>query len=160
TPVADRTRAAGDRCGRSGRGEEAHEEGELLDGADGPGAAGGIGGRHVVRPLRELTARRLVALLLEELVADAHLDVVRLPREEEQRLVLRFPAEAADGPVVAVPVGTTADAEGVFGGDVGGLVGDDRAAGNLLYESQPERRGGNPEDHVVGRLRGEVLLSD
>ena len=50
----------------------------------------------------ELAGRRLVALGLEQLVGDAHLDVVGLAREQQQRLVLRLPAEARDGAVVAV----------------------------------------------------------
>ena len=38
---------------------------------------------------------------------DAHLDVVGLAGEQQQRLVLRLPAEAGDGAVVAVVVGLT-----------------------------------------------------
>ena len=76
-----------------------------------------------------------IAFGRECLVADSHLDVVGLAREDQQRLVLRLPAEAGDRPVVAVVVGLTgdriaaqhdvgpaADAERLFGAGRGGLV--------------------------------------
>ena len=54
-------------------------------------------------------ARCFVALGREQLVGDAHLDVVGLAGEQQQRLVLRLPAEPRDRAVVAVVVGLAAD---------------------------------------------------
>ena len=51
----------------------------------------------------------LVALGLEQLVGDAHLDVVGLAGEHQQRLVLRLPSEARDRAVVAVVVRLAGD---------------------------------------------------
>jgi len=61
----------------------------------------GCRGGEVDRVLRrriEETARRLVALLGEQLVRNTRLDVVGLTSEHPQRLVLRLPAEARDRP--------------------------------------------------------------
>src|SRR5215469_214187 len=80
-----------------GWGEEAHEGGKLLNGAEGLGASDAIGVDHRVRHRRKLAAGRLVALGLKDLVGDAHLDVVRLAGEEQQRLVLCLPAKACNG---------------------------------------------------------------
>src|SRR5262245_60017923 len=91
--AADRGRAAGLIGGRRGRREEAHEEGELVDGARRRDRIprGGVG--DAVRLGGSLAVRVLLALGLEQLVGDAHLDVVGLAGEEQQRLVLRLPAE-------------------------------------------------------------------
>ena len=109
---------------------------------------------HVVGDRGELAARGLVPLLLKALAGDPHLDVVGLGGEEQQRLVLRLPAEPADRSVVAVPVGTAADAEGLLARRVGVLIGQDRAIENLL--DQPGAKGwcGNPEDEVLVRDSG------
>src|SRR5215468_8092192 len=48
----------------------------------------------------------------EQLVGDAHLDVVGLAGKHRDRLVLRLPAEARDGAVVAAAVGPTGDPKG------------------------------------------------
>ena len=87
-----------------GRREEALEHRELLDRADRVQRRERLGVEDVVGHRRELAARRLVTLDLEQLVGDAHLDVVGLAREQQQRLVLRLPAEARDRAVVAVAV--------------------------------------------------------
>jgi len=50
------------------------------------------------------TFRVLFPFIWESLTSDTHLDVVCLACEDEKRLVLRFPAEASDCSVVAVPV--------------------------------------------------------
>jgi hypothetical protein len=107
--AGDRRRSAR-RVGRwCGRREQAHEEGELLDGAQRVDGPLGIGIRDAVGVTRDQAIRRLVALVLKQLVADAHFDVVGLAREEEQRLVLRLPAKPGDGAVVAVAVRLSAD---------------------------------------------------
>jgi hypothetical protein len=90
----------------AGGAEEALEVGEVLDGADLTHARG-----HVVRHGRELAVRGLVTLVRERFVGDAHLDVIRLAGEDQERRVLSLPAEFADAPVVAVPVQPPADAE-------------------------------------------------
>ena len=67
-----------------------------------------------------------VALGLEQLVGDAHLDVVGLAGEQQQRLVLRLPAEARDGAVIAVAVRLTRD--GAAGQDDVGPAADAQRA--------------------------------
>jgi hypothetical protein len=132
------------------------EVGEVLDGADLPDARG-----DVVGDGRELTAGRLVTLLLERLAGDAHLHVVGLAREDEQRFVLRLPAEPGDRAVVAAPIDAPADTEIPLGERVGGQVGHDRAVADLLDEAGAEDGCGNPEDDVVvPDLSLEVLLRD
>src|SRR6185436_2183250 len=86
--AADRSGAAGLVGGRLRRREEAHEEGELLDRAERREGAAGGRIRDAVRVGRELAVAVLVALGLEQLVGNAHLDVVGLAGEEQQRLVL------------------------------------------------------------------------
>src|SRR5207245_2262415 len=121
----------------------------------------GAPGPHAVnRQLRE-QVHGLVALDRKQLVGDPHLDVVRLAGEEEQRLVLRLPAEPGDASVVPVPVGTTADAEDPLGERVAGEVGDNRAVGDLLDQPGAEDRRGDPEDDVVVEdLPLEIRLLD
>ena len=139
-----------------GRGQEALEVGEVFDGIDLARARG-----HVVGDRGELAARGLVPFLLKALAGDPHLDVVGLGGEDQQRLVLCLPAEPADRSIVAVPVGTAADAEGLLARRVGVLIGQDRAIENLL--DQPGAKGwcGNPDDEVLVRALGrKVLLPD
>src|SRR5262249_31398406 len=47
----------------------------------------------------------------EQLVGNAHLDIVSLSGEHGERLVLRLPAEARDGAVILVTVGMSGDSE-------------------------------------------------
>ena len=98
--IESTTRRESSATGVGGR-QEALEVGELLDGAD-RRRHGSC--RDVVGHRRELAGRGLVTLGLEQLVGDAHLDVVGLAGEEQQRLVLSLPAEAGDRAVVAVAV--------------------------------------------------------
>ncbi len=169
--------AVGDRVGsarlvrrRGRRGQEAHEVSEPLHPAERFDRTRRLGVRDVVGRLRELAVRRLIPLGLEELVADAHLDVVGLAREEKQRLVLGLPAKARDGAVVAVHVGRAverdavrpaADAERALAGSVRGLIRHDRTVRDLLDQAGPEDRGGNPEDQIArAGLGREVRLPD
>src|SRR5262252_9630974 len=168
--VGDGGGAARHRLGRQGRSEEAHEGGELLRTAHGLGGRGGVRVRDVVRHGGELAARRLLALLGEELVRDALLDVVRLAREDQERLVLRLPAEARDRAVVAAgvgrasdvdAVGTAADAESGLAVGRRGEVVQDGAVRDALDQARAEDRRGNPEDDVPPLALGvEVLLLD
>src|SRR5262245_15510057 len=93
-------------------------------------------------------AGRLVTLVLEQLVADAHLDVVGLTREEQQRLVLCLPSETSDRAVVAVVVGSSTDPERALQGRVACGVARNSRVGNLFHQTQSERWGRNPEDDV------------
>ena len=78
-----------------------------------PGSAGRrVGARDVVRLVDALVAGRcFVPCGREHVVGDAHLDVVGLAGEDGQRFVLRLPAEAGDGAVIAAPVRHPADPE-------------------------------------------------
>src|SRR5882724_10905612 len=155
-PSANRERPAGADGRRLGRRQEALEVGEVVDGIDLVNARG-----HVVGNRRDLAVRRLVTLLLKRLVGDPHLDVVGLAREDQQRLVLRLPAESRDRSVVAVPVRTPADSETGLRERAGAQVGDDRAVLDLLDQPGAEDRRGDPEnDVVVVDLLLEVLLLD
>src|SRR5262249_48993841 len=110
------------------------------------------------------------ALLREELVANALLDVVRLAGEEQQRFVLGLPAEARDRPVVAAsvriaggqePLRPAENAERSLRRGVGRLVGHDGGVRDRFDQAQCERRRGNAEDQVgAGHLSSEVLLLD
>src|SRR5439155_2787082 len=162
--------AAGEREGRGRRSQEPHEEAEPLDGADGVRRGGAVGVGRGVRRAGELTILRLVALLREQLVGDAHLDVVGLAREEQERLVLRLPPEPRDGPIIAVvvrgardpdPVRPAGDTEGRLAAGIGGLVVGDGALGDGLDEAGAEHGGRDAEDDVVALTLGpEVLLGD
>src|SRR5262245_54536772 len=91
----------------------------------------------------------LLALILKELVADAHLDVVSLAGEDKQRLVLRFPTEARDAAVVAAAVELAGYPESGLERSVGAQVVADDPVGDLLYQAGAEKRRGDPEHDVV-----------
>src|SRR5262249_52625943 len=117
--------------------------------------------RDVVGPRRELAVAVLLALLLERLVADTHLDVVGLAREDHQRLVLGLPAEPGDRAVVAAAIDPSADAEPALRERIVAEVVRDRDVGDVLDQAGAEYRGRNPEDDVVvPDLSFEVLLLD
>src|SRR6185503_17025132 len=82
--------------------------GEFLDTAQHVGRGSAVHVGRVVRRGGVLAVGILRALLREQLVADALLDVVGLAGEHQEGLVLRLPAEPRDGPVVAVAVGVGA----------------------------------------------------
>src|SRR5262249_32639685 len=82
-------------------------------------------------------------------------------REDDQRLVLRLPAEARDRAGVALAIFMTCDAEGGFGGGLFALPGDDREVPDRFYQARAEDRSRNPEDQVVLRRGGVAIrLSD
>src|SRR5262249_54732765 len=117
----------------------------------------------IVRRCHSLAARGLVALLREELVGDTHLDVVGLACEHQQRLVLRLPAEAGDGAIVAAGVGHAADdAVGVTsytlrlpGGRAGRVAGANGRVVNVFDEARTHRWRRNAENDVgVATLSG------
>src|SRR5439155_1813710 len=86
-------------------------------------------------------------------------DVVRLTREQQERLVLRFPAEPRDRPVVTVLVRAAGDTERRLDERVRVAVGDNDPVRNLLDQPAAKRRRRDPEAHVAGRELGpEVVL--
>ena len=100
----------------------------------------------------------MLPLLLKQFVRDAHLDVVGLPREDQQGLVLRLPSKSGDR---YGEIGMAADAELLLGGGVGGLVGQEHPVGYLVDETCAEDRRRNPEDQVVvARCGVEVGLGE
>src|SRR5215471_2212383 len=69
--------------------------------------------RHIIwlRLLWTIAVRIFFFCLGEQLVGDAHFDVLGFPREHSKRLVLRLPAEAGNGPIVTASIWATGDAE-------------------------------------------------
>ena len=118
--------------------------------------------RDVARAFRvagEAAPCRFHALLRKQLIGDALFDVVGLPGENHQGFVLRLPAEAGDGTVVAVAVFESGDTEELFGGRVGVLVSQNRGVGDGLDQPTPEDRSRYAKDHVVShKLGGEIRL--
>src|SRR5712691_2483839 len=82
--------------------EEAHEEGELFDGAEPREQRWAIELGDVVRNGRKLAGRGLIPLRLKGLVGDAHFHVVRFTGEDQEGFVLSFPAKPAERAVIAV----------------------------------------------------------
>ncbi len=151
--------------------QETHEDREPFDVTARIGIVG-VGG--VVRNRLELAGEVFFPLGLEQLVGDTLLDVVRLAREQKQRLVLRLPAETRDRAVIAVVIGLAGDRatgdveirpafdpQRALLARVGSLVCEYRAVRDLLDQPRPEDRGGDPKDHVLIReLRREVRLRE
>ena len=70
-----------------------------------------------------MAARSGVAFVGEELVGDALLDVVGFAGEDQQGFVLRLPAEAGDGTIVAGVIGSARDTELSFCSGIGSSIG-------------------------------------
>jgi hypothetical protein len=171
-PNADRGRAAWRVGRRSGRRQEPLEESEFLDRAQSGRSGRDLSVGDIIGDSGELAMRILLALLLEQLVRDAHLDVVGLAREHQQRLVLGLPSEPGNRSIIAIvvrvprdcpsrhgDVGAAHDAELVLSGGAVRLVRQNQTVRNLLDEPSAEGRRRNPEDHVVARsLHREVGL--
>ena len=83
------------------------------------------------------------------LVGDAHFDVVGLAGENLERFVLRLPAEAGDGAVVAAVVGMAGDAEAAFERRNWRHVGEDGRVRNIFDQAGAEDGSGDAEDHVA-----------
>ena len=100
-----------------GRGEEAHEIGEVAHVIDhflrlGQLVVDGVLGRgHNAFAGGGVLCTSLAALIGKQFVGNALLHVVGLPGEDDQRLVLRLPTEAGNGAVVAVAIGVPGDTE-------------------------------------------------
>ena len=155
------------------RRQQAHEHGELHHVAGNlrvlrEGVRAGGLRREVGRVLRVAVAAQIQAaggqagalliltrqgsLVLENLVGNAHLDVVGLTREQLQGFVLGLPAEAGNGAVIAVVVERAADAEAIVG--LGGLVLEERRIIDVFQQSGAEHGGRNTENDVIGLLGG------
>jgi len=121
---------------------------------------GAGGARNFMKKAR----RVIVALSREELVADTHLDIIGFPGKQQQRRVLRLPAEPCDGAGIAAPVGRPADAPLVevrcpiwmsadahsgFGGLIGREICHDRPVRNRFDETATEDGCGNAERYIV-----------
>jgi hypothetical protein len=95
----------------------------------------------------------------EEFIRDSHLDVVSLSRENQQRFVLRFPAEARDAAIVSAGVEGAPNAECCPAGGRGVEVVDQSLVGSRFNQTESEYRRGDAEDHVALRQRSsEVRL--
>src|SRR5258708_7559299 len=95
----------------------------------------------------------------EKLVGDSLLDVIGLASENGQRFVLRLPAEASDGAVIAAAVLVAGNAELTLGIQIGVLKGENGGVRNHLHQARAKSGSRNPEDDViVGKLWAEVSL--
>jgi len=104
--------------------------------------------------------RVFLALTLEVFIGNAHLHGIGLTRENQERLVLRLPAETRDSAIVAVGVDMTFDAVISFhSARIARQVVPDGCVSDRFDQPCAESGRGNPEDHVVvGLLPGEVRL--
>ena len=82
------------------------------------------------------------------------LDVVSLSHKNQQRLVLRFPAEASDGAVIAAGVEDTANFQRRSGRLRGRQVGLQSGVGRGLNQAQAKQGRGGAENHIVGGKSG------
>ena len=116
---------------------------------------------RIVRRVRELTARRLVAFLRKEIVADAHLDVVRLAGEHQQGFVLRLPAEPRDRPIVAASIRKSGDPKRGFSRGIRGLIRENRSVRDGLDQARAEYGRRDSQRNIpVPKLIVKVLLRD
>ena len=75
-----------------------------------------------------------------------------------ERLVLRLPAEAGDGTVVAAAIGNAGDSELWVCGS--GEIGEDRIVRNVFNQARAEDRRGNAKAEVAdGRFGGKIGLA-
>ena len=161
---------------RRRRGQETHERSEHLDIAQNRERLGGIGRVRAVvgRGYGRGEEATFFALRLEELVGNAHFDVVSLSGEDQQRFVLCLPSEPGYGSVVAIVVGVAHDSTllGVritgnhdvqlsldlhpgFGWCFLGEIREDVGVANLLHEPATKDGGRNSKNDIVrGRKIG------
>ena len=119
----------------------------------------GLGARNVERLVDHAAARLFAAAHGEEVVADAHFDVVGLAGEDGDRRVLRLPAEAADGAVVRDHVGMALDSQLPLELLVGAHVGADGGVLDRLDQAEAEQLQRNAEgDVAIADCLDEVRL--
>src|SRR5689334_18645823 len=115
--------------------------------------------RGVFRSRVEHAAKDGVALIAKYIVCNALLHVGSLAGKNQQRLVLRLPAEARDGPVIAAGIETPKDAQPRLDGGVRGKIGLQCAVRSVLHKAEPKGRRGDPEYNVVvGKLPRKIFL--
>ena len=107
-----------------------------------------LGARDIERLVDHVAGGVLAAADREDVVADAHLHVVRLSCEDGDGAVLRLPPEAADGAVVRDDVRMAADAEGALGLAICVHVGANRGVLDAFDQAQAEQLQRNPERDV------------
>ena len=98
--------------------------------------------QHVARILGrriEHAARHSAAFVRKQFIRYALLNVVGFAGEHRQRLVLRLPAEARDGAVVAAGIETAANAKLRSRGLRGRQVSQQRGIRRVLHQSQSEK---------------------
>ena len=123
-------------------------------------AADGKTGVALRRAIR-CALRVFLALVLEVFIADAHLHAIGLTRENQQRLVLRLPAEPCDGAIVAIRIDVTSDTVIRLHTGIADQIVPDGCVCNRFDQPCAKSRRRNPEDHVVvGLLPGEIRLLD
>src|SRR5262249_39516414 len=98
---------------------------------------------------RTVTIWILLFRLGKQFVSDAHLDVVRFAREHRDRLVLSFPTEACDGPVISASIWVAANPESGTVRRCCCLACKNFAVLYRVDQSESEHLQRNPEGHVV-----------
>jgi len=108
----------------------------------------------------ELAGRIAVALILEELVGDAHFHVVGFAGEQQQRFVLRLPTEPRDRAVISVVIETSGNASARFCCALAASAASachQRRSPPILIED----RGRDPKyDVIASELGRKIRLSD
>ena len=105
------------------------------------------------RPVKH-ASRDGAALVGKTLVRYSLLDVVSLSCKNQERLVLRFPAEAGDGAVIAAGVEDSANFQRRSGRCRGGKVSLQSSVGRGLHQAKTKQRSRGAENHVAGGKRG------
>ena len=109
----------------------------------------------------ELAVRIAFALVLEEIVGDAHFDVVGFAGEQQQRLVLRLPAESRDRGVVSIDIEVSGNTQRSLLLGIGRQRRLKRAVRDVLHQAKSVHRCGYPKYNVVaGNLGRKIGLLD
>src|SRR5579872_2798468 len=118
---------------------------------------------HVVRfrLVRAVAARVFLGRRREDLVGDAHLDIIGLARKHRDGLVLRLPAKAGDGAVVTAAVGTPGDAKRGARRSGCRLMRQDLAILDRFDQAEAKHLQRNPErDIMLPHLLFEIRLNE
>ena len=108
---------------------------------------------RILGKLVELATRGIVALVTEEFIGDALLDIVGLTREHQQRLILRLPAEPGDGAIVGTVIEVPGNAVGLALAREGCCIVFEVDIGRVLDLPGSEGRRRDAEDNVSLRHR-------
>ena len=105
-------------------------------------------------------ARNRGAFVAECFVRYALLHVIGFSGKDHQGLVLRLPAKAGDGAIVAAHVEAAVDAQLRLDSAIGRKIRLQSRVRSCFHETKPKHRSRNAEDHIVsGKLLSEVRLS-